>query len=72
MCINSLENIFSFISHIRDKTKYTMKDYKYETNSKKNPVWNKWQPQLLCANMWAGTYKKMLLPASDVSGALST
>ena len=36
-----------FISCTHNKTKRTMKANQYETNSKENPLRNKWQPQLL-------------------------
>ena len=35
----------SFCTH--NKTKHTKKENQYEPNSKKNPVWNKLQSQLL-------------------------
>ena len=40
-----------FLSHTCDKTKRTMKENWYETNSKENPVWNKWQPRSIINNV---------------------
>ena len=57
-CFPAKEIIFSF-PQLAIKTKCTMKENWYETNSRENPVRNKWQPQLLImCTMWGGTYKR--------------
>ena len=47
MCISSSYKVDLFISCICDKTDHSLKENLYETNSKKNPVWNKWQPHFI-------------------------
>ena len=71
MTVNPWKKFFFFISHTQYKAKRTMRENQYETNSKENPVWNKWQPQFLimCSHVDSNIFKKIY--ASVVHGDTS-